>query len=162
MRRIETNKQKALEAYKNAHALNPLPMYLLIIIELESSLADSTETDSLDILLPPSPVTLEEIFQECDSDDPDMTPFSDAPAFWLGTLTSDTPIARDGSRSQYIIAGTEDGQDFVASLPAGFLKERNLNTKDILEWQGRLQGFKIVNRNDASKILPVLVVDEVE
>jgi hypothetical protein len=158
------NDQEALDAYRQAYAQNPLPMYFLIIIELEAELeaelADTTKTDSTSAVLPPSPVTLQEIYEELSSDEPDMTPFSDSPAFWVGRLTTDMAIARDGGRRQYVISGTRDGEDFVASVPSDYLKRKEILTNDLAEWQGRLQGFKIVVRGNESKILPVLLIDE--
>ncbi|MBB30609.1 MAG: hypothetical protein CME25_17095 [Gemmatimonadetes bacterium] len=77
-------------------------------------------------------------------------------------MSTIAPIARDAGRTQYVVTGTTEGQDFVVSVPSGYLKENEIEVGNRAEWQGRLQGFKIVNRGDESKIRPVLVVDRIE
>ncbi len=159
-------KEQALAEYQQAYLLNPLPMYYLIILELEAdstatadSTADSTAIARRDSL--PVSVTLEEIHEALAGPDRNLSPYRDALGVWKGRLARAVPLGRDAGREQFLVRGEDKGRDFIAALPAGKRLEKNLQAESLYVWKGKLQGFKVIRQEETAQVLPVLLVDEV-
>jgi hypothetical protein len=156
-------KDKALEEYKKAYALNAIPAYYLIILELEG---EATEAPSETAEPPPEPepeplsITLAEVHQALSDHREDIGQYRDAVGVWRGRLPHLSPLAQERGREQYLVLGDTEGLDFVASLPAGASRARSLEPNAPRVWKGRLEGFKVVRREQGSRVLPVLQVDE--
>ncbi len=164
------DREKALNGYKEAYALAPRRVWLLIIIDLEGAEADSTKTDSagLDpnelepIEEPPPPITLAEIHQALNEPEPSLERFSGGSGAWEGNLESTQPLARDGIRELFIARGSPAGHDFIVSLAPRERAVRKIEAGTTRRWGGMLRGFRIIDDNGTSRLLPVLAADQIE
>ena len=159
------DKEKALDEYKKAYALNAIPAYYLIILELESEAAEAPKgapAPPHEVIPEPVSVTLEELHTALTDHNSDIGKYNDAVGIWRGRLPHLSPLAQERGREQYLVRGEAEGLDFVASLPAGMSRSKGLQPDSSRVWKGRLEGFKVVRQNSGSQVLPVLLVDNLE
>ncbi|MBK34349.1 MAG: hypothetical protein CME26_02325 [Gemmatimonadetes bacterium] len=169
------DRDKAIEAYKQAHAIVARRAWLLIIFDLKGIDPDSAEADTATRDLatdapeelepleePDPPIALSEIHQALTEPDPTLEKFSGGSGTWEGNLDSIEPIAHDGIRELYIARGSPKGQDFIVSLAPRQRSIRNIETGETRRWGGVLRGFRIVDDNGQSRMLPVLAVELIE
>ena len=168
------DRDKALEAYQQAYTLVGRRMWLLIIFDLQGIDPDSVGADSastqvasghnelVPIEEPTPPITLAEIHQALNEPEPSLEQFSGGSGAWEGNLESITPLARDGIRELFMARGNPAGQDFIVSLAPRERALRNIEAGMTRRWGGLLRGFRIIDDNGTSRMLPVLAVQQIE
>ena len=159
------DKEKALEEYKKAYALNAIPAYYLIILELEGETAEApTQAPSPPPEAIPEPlsVTLAELHSALSDHSSDIGKYNDAVGTWQGRLPHLSPLAQERGREQFLVRSDAEGLDFVASLPAGTSRSKGLQPGVPRVWKGKLEGFKVVRRDEGAQVLPVLQVDDLD
>jgi len=163
--REEDKDEEALAKYKEAYALHPVRIYLLVILSMEgldefaaSAKADSIVPPPLPEIEAPEEVTLADIYAEMDRPEPDLSTFSGDLGAWVGTPDAEADVTRDGNLDLYLIRGTA-GQDFVAAVRR---RELTVNRTTKKTWRGTLQGFRIILDGKDSRMLPVLNIDRIE
>ena len=168
------DRDKALVAYQQAYALVGRRMWLLIIFDLQGIDPDSVGADSastqvasgpnelVPIEEPAPPITLAEIHQALNEPEPSLEQFSGGSGAWEGNLESITPLARDGIRELFMARGSPTGQDFIVSLAPRERALRNIEAGMTRRWGGMLRGFRIIDDNGTSRMLPVLAVQQIE
>jgi tetratricopeptide (TPR) repeat protein len=169
------DRDKALRAYEQAYALDRRRVWLLIIFDLQGIDPDSAAVATTDsesesnkrnelepIEAPPPPITLTEIHQALAAPEPTLEKFSGGSGAWEGNLDSITPFAYDGVRELFIARGSPAGQDFIISLAPRERSLRNIEAGITRRWGGMLRGFRIINDNGTSRMLPVLAVQQIE
>ena len=164
--REEGKDEEALAKYKEAYALYPVRIYLLVILSMEGldEFAASAKADSivpppaLPEIEAPEDVTLADIYAEMDIPGPDLSRFSGDLGEWSGTPDAEADVTRDGNLDLYLIRGSS-GQDFIAAVRR---RELTVNRTTKKTWRGTLQGFRIILDGKDSRMFPVLNIDIIE
>lgn len=163
--REEGRDDEALEKYRQAYALHSIRVYLLIIFELEGdpltarASDDTSSAPDLPEIEAPRKVLLSEIYSELDRPKPDLGPYGGSFGLWSGRTDEGDPISRDGAQDLYIVRG-ESGQDFIAAVGRNEMTANDLGANRT--WRGTLQGFRIIEDGEETRMLPVLLVDKIE
>jgi HEAT repeat protein len=164
--REEGKDEEALAKYKEAYALYPIRIYLLVILSMEG-LDEFSASAKADSIVPPPPlpeieapedVTLADIYSEMDMPEPDLSRFSGDLGSWSGTPDAEADVTRDGNLDLYLIRGSS-GQDFLAAVRR---REFTVNRTTKKTWRGTLQGFRFILDGKDSRMLPVLNIDKTE